>query len=242
MLKGVKKNEDVSKIKEGDIIYCEVNFFGEFCSKILDKIEKKFILTTGQWHLPQIQKSELTEKIIKHEKVLLWASQNPIYDNSDKYMAFPYGIAFYNIKEYVTCLLSNSSFSKSKELIYLPIDNGTNPCREKLPILHSIPPSEYYEQISNSKFILSPIGDRDDCYRHYEAIGLGTIPVSNVNVFYKNIFLNNMIYTNIDEMVNMLDKDSTNCIYEEPNKDLICLEYYKDMIYAILKDVYNIEK
>ena len=88
--------------------------------------------------------------------------------------------------------------------------------------------------MSAGKFILSPIGDRDDCYRHYEAIGLGTIPVSNVNSFYKNIFSGNMIYNNIDEMVNMLDTGSTNCVYEEPNKDLICFEYYKDMIYKRL--------
>lgn len=80
--------------------------------------------------------------------------------------------------------------------------------------------------MAEGKFILSPIGDRDDCYRHYEAIGVGTIPVSNINPFYKNIFSNNMIYTNIDEMVNMIDKESINYIYQEPNKDLICFEYY----------------
>ena len=93
----INKNMDLSKIKEGDIIYCEVNFFTEFCNEILDKITTKFILATGQWQLPQIIKSELTEKIINHENVLLWISQNPIYDNSDKYIAFPYGIVHENI-------------------------------------------------------------------------------------------------------------------------------------------------
>lgn len=34
------KNKDLSKIKEGDIIHCQVNFFSEFCNEILDKIEK----------------------------------------------------------------------------------------------------------------------------------------------------------------------------------------------------------
>ncbi len=230
----LKKNKDLSKIKEGDIIHCQVNFFSEFCNEILDKIEKKFILTTGQWHLPQIEKGELSEKVLNHKNVLLWVSQNPIYDNSDKYVAFPYGIAHFNIKEYVNFLLNNTTFQKNKELIYLPISNYTNPSRKKLPALPLMTASEYYKQLANGKFIISPIGDRDDCYRHYEAIGLGTIPVSNVDSFYKNIFLNNMIYTNIDEIVNMVDKGSINCIYEEPNKDLICFEYYKDIIYKIL--------
>jgi hypothetical protein len=238
----LKNNSDLSKIKEGDIIYCEVNFFKDFCNKILDKIEKRFILTTGQWQLPQIQKSKLSEKILKHKNVLLWVSQNPIYDNSDKYIAFPYGIAHYNIKKYARFLLNNSTFSKNKELIYLPINNNTNPSRKKLPELSIISTLEYYKQMANGKFILSPIGDRDDCYRHYEAIGIGTVPISNVNHFYKNIFLNNMIYTNINEMVNILDRGSINYIYEEPNKNLICFEYYKNMIYTILKDTKCINK
>ena len=232
----LKRNNDLSKIKEGDIIHCEVNFFEEFCTKLLDKIEKKFILTTGQWQLPQVHKSELTEKILKHNNVLLWVSQNPIYDNSDKYMAFPYGIAHYNIPQYVD-VLRNNACSKSKELIYLPITNNTNPSRSKLPVLSQLSPTEYYKQLMTGKFIISPIGDRDDCYRHYEAIGLGTIPISNVNEFYKNIFLNNMIYTNIDEIVNMLNKGSLNCIYKEPNKDLICFDYYKDLINMRIKQI-----
>jgi hypothetical protein len=231
------KNKDISNIKEGDIIHCEVNYFIEFCTEILDKIDTKFILTTGQWHLPQISKSELTEKVLKHENVLLWISQNPIYENSKKYMAFPYGIEHTNIKSYATFLLNNPICSKDKEVLYLPINNNTNPCRKKLPYLSRIAPSEYYRQMSRSKYILSPIGDRDDCYRHYEAIGLGTIPVANVNSFYKNIFSTNMIYNNIDEMVDMLAKGSINCKYEEPNKDLICFDYYKNMIYARLKDI-----
>lgn len=231
----LKNNKDLSKIKEGDIIHCQVNYFTEFCNDILDKIEVRFILTTGQWHLPQILKSNLSDKILMHKNVLIWISQNPIYDNNEKYIGFPYGISHFNIKEYAISLLNNVTCKKNKELIYLPINNNTNPSRRKLPILSTISSSNYYNQMANSKFILSPIGDRDDCYRHYEAIGLGTIPISNVNCFYKNIFTTNMIYTNIDEMVNMLIKASINIIYKEPNKDLICFEYYKNIVYKILK-------
>jgi hypothetical protein len=224
----LKQCNDLSTIKDGDIIHCEVNYFTEFCTTVLDTIDKKFVLTTGQWNSPQIEKSDITEKILAHKNILLWVSQNPIYDNSDKYIGFPYGIAHYNIQEYAKCLLRNLNVQKSKELLFLPINSNTNPCREKLPTLYSISSSEYYKQMMDGKFILSPIGDRDDCYRHYEAIGLGNIPVSNVKSFYNNIFLDNMIYTDIDEMVHMLDKGSTNKEYEEPNKDLICFEYYKN--------------
>jgi len=228
------KSKDLSKIKEYDIIYCEVNYFNEFCNKMLDNIENKFILATGQWHLPQIQKSELTEKVLNHNNIILWISQNPIYDNNDKYLAFPYGIVYYQIQEYANILINNT-LQKNKELIFLPI-SPTHPCRNKLPSLSTTSALEYYRKMLEGKFILSPIGDREDCYRHYEAIGLGTIPISNVNSFYKNIFTTNMVYADIDEMVNMLNKNSINLIYKELNKDLICFEYYKNIVYTILKD------
>jgi len=233
----LKQNKDLSKIKEGDIIHCQVDYFSEFCNEILDKIENKIILTTGQWSSPQIVKSELTDNVLIHKNILLWVSQNPIYENIDKYIAFPYGIYPNHIKEYANCLINNLTFQKNKELIYLPINNTTNPCRNELPILPSISASEYYELISNGKFIISLIGDRNDCYIHYEAIGLGTIPISNVGCFYKNIFSTNMIYSNIDDMQNMLLNSEVNIIYEEPDKDLICFEYYKNILYNKIKSI-----
>ena len=236
------QNTDLSKIKDGDIIHCQINYFSKFCNEILDKIDSKFILSTGQWHLPQIHKNELTEMVLQHKNVILWISQNPIYDNNEKYMAFPYGIPHYNIIEYSKCLINKQTVQKNKELIYLPINNGTNPCRARLPFMHGLSASEYYKNMEDGRFILSPIGDRDDCYRHYEAIGLGTIPISNVNCFYKKIFTTNMIYANIDEMVNMLNNGSVNYNYEEPNKDLICFEYYKNKVYTLLKDTKHINK
>ena len=31
---------------------------------------------------------------------------------------------------------------------------------------------EFYEKVAVSRFLISPHGDRPDCYRHWEAIGL----------------------------------------------------------------------
>ena len=180
---------DLSHIKDFDIVHCQINYLEKFCVEWLDKINCKIVLTTGQWHLPQIHKSALSEKILNHKNVVLWVSQNPIYDNSDRYLAFPYGICHTNIKIYSEVLISKSETDiptiSKKKLSYLPINNCTNDCRKKLPVQPSISAVEYYKAITEANFILSPIGDRDDCYRHYEAIGLGCVPVSNVSSFYK---------------------------------------------------------
>jgi len=237
-------NKDLSKIKDYDIIYCQTDFLSKFFYEILEKIDKKIILATGKAHLPQILKSELTDAVLGHKNVLLWVSQNPIYDNSDKYLAFPYGIysdsgtyAATNVHSYAISLYNLKNVEKNKNLIHLPLNYNTNPCRLKLPILPNIPPTQFRKEIAQAKFLLSPIGDRDDCFRHYEAIGLGTIPVSNVNDLYKNIFTTNMVYSNIDEMANMLNDDNFDLVYKEPNKDLICYEYWKDIVYKKIADI-----
>ena len=47
----------------------------------------------------------------------------------------------------------------------------------------------YLTRVVNTEFLISTGGDREDCYRHYEAIGLGTKPVSNINrKLYSQIF------------------------------------------------------
>ena len=238
-------NKDLSLIKDYDIIYCQSDFISDFFHEILEKIDKKIILATGKSDLPQIFKSDLTDKILEHKNVLLWVSQNPIYDNSDKYLAFPYGFfaeteelyRYFAVEEYARFLYYCRNIEKTNNLIHLPLNHDTNPCRLKLPIIPRISYTSFLSKIAQAKFILSPIGDRDDCYRHYEAIGLGTIPISNVNELYKNIFTTNMIYSNINEMANMLNEDNLNLIYKEPNKDLICYEYWKDIVYKKIEDI-----
>jgi hypothetical protein len=49
--------------------------------------------------------------------------------------------------------------------------------------------------ILKSEFVISTLGDRDDYYRHYECI------VSNINDGYKDIFEENMVYSNANEMI-----------------------------------------
>ena len=230
-------NKDLSLIKDYDIIYCQSDFISDFFHEILEKIDKKIILATGKSDLPQIFKSDLTDKILEHKNVLLWVSQNPIYDNSDKYLAFPFGLNIDSVHAYATFLHYCKIIEKRNNLIHLPLNYSTNPCRLKLPIIPRISSTQFWIEIAQAKFILSPNGDRDDCYRHYEAIGLGTIPISNVNELYKNIFTTNMIYSNINEMANMLNEDNLNLIYKEPNKDLICYEYWKDIVYKKIEDI-----
>jgi len=216
-------------IRDYDILLVESIQFDIFIETFLPRIKKKIVLITGYWQWPQIYKSEKTDFVLNHPNILLWISQNPIYQDHPKYMPFPYGICHCNLINYAEQLLADNN--KTKMIEFLPIQNGTNPCRSKLPELEKMEPEEFYKKMGEAEFLLSPIGDRDDCYRHYECIGLGNIPISNVGDTYKPIFNENMYYCDIDQIVTILNTGIIDCSYSMPNRDLICFEYHRDMVF-----------
>ena len=89
-----------------------------------------------------------------------------------------------------------------------------------------LPYNELCETLQKAEFVISTIGDRDDCYRHYEAIGLGAIPISNINSHYKAIFGNNMHYSVPVEINEFVTCNTVPIEYHEPNKELIFISYY----------------
>jgi len=239
------KNKNYNDIKDFEIIQIQVDYFDFFCNSVLPIICKnnvKVIIITSQWHIPQIQRSPATDKLLNHKNILLWISQNPIYENSEKYMAFPYGICHHQIKEYAQFLLSNDA-NKNKSIKIL---NQNAAAHGHLPNDHirkthnifginsgrRLGYAEYLTNLSNAEFVISTAGDRDDCYRHYECIGLNAIPVSNIKGGYKCIFDENMVYSHAEEMVTMLKTNTVvNHIYKKPNKDVITISYWKNKIH-----------
>jgi hypothetical protein len=222
-------------IKNYDIIYIETNLLELFVTDILPNIDKLIIIMTGKWYLPQIKKNNMSDYLLNHSNILLWISQNPIYINHPRYIPFPYGLEINRLETYSKQLLL--PVNKTKHITFLPISNETNKCRKKLPKLHPIDSCEYYEKISNSEFVISPIGDRDDCYRHYECIGLGTIPISNVGETYKPLFQDNMYYCNIDGIVEIMNSNIIDISYSIPNRDFICFNYHRDIIMKRIEEI-----
>ena len=223
---------DLSKIKDFDIVHVQVDYIPSFVS-VLDLINARFILMTGQFHHPALERGYESDILLKSPKVLLWFSQNPIYPESDKYRAFPYGISPLNLDVYVNALLSPRA-PKTQRVAHLHVNPKTNRCRKKLPYIDPLAAPRFYEEIARADFLISPIGDRHDCFRHYEAIGLGTVPISNVGKYYKPIFTDSMIYVSDVKLEGLANGEALNEEYKEPNKDLICLEYHKK---KVLEDV-----
>jgi hypothetical protein len=71
---------------------------------------------------------------------------------------------------------------EKREMIFVGyINRDSNPERARVPSGEKLKPEEYYRRMHESKYVLSPDGDRPECYRHYEAIGLGSMPVTQLH-------------------------------------------------------------
>jgi hypothetical protein len=234
------KNENYNDIKNFEIIQIQVDLFDFFYDKILPIIIKnnvKVVIITSQWHIPQIKRNHKTDDLLNNSNIILWISQNPIYTNNEKYMAFPYGILHHNIKNYANFIKSNN-INTDKNIKIL---NQFASAQHNLPNNHirkifdifgknsgeKLNYKDFLTNILNSEFVISTTGDRDDCYRHYECIGLNAIPVSNINNGgYQDIFGDNMVYSNAEEMINMINENMVNYNYKKPNRDILTISYW----------------
>lgn len=230
-------NNTISSIRDNDVIFIDSKYFSFFSNNILDNINKKVILVTGRELLPQVNLSIGSEKVLNHSNIKIWFAQNPIYHNSKKYVAIPYGLKSCALKNYAHALHTNSCIKQYNFVSNLPVGVHRplhkDHIRKKYtelgygigPKLHK---NQFYQELAKSKWVISTTGDREDCYRHYECIGLGAMPISNVSDQYKNIFGSNMIYANADEMISFV-KNKKTPEYFEPNRDLVCTKYYFDL-------------
>lgn len=107
------------------------------------------------------------------------------------------------------------------------LDKSTN---YNIYVNDKLPFNEYCEIISNSKIVLSIAGSRWECFRHYEAVALGSIPLINKpyidnhfwNSMPKNIYFENN-FENFEEQIQFLLQDTERYqnIFEELEKKIL---------------------
>ena len=233
---------NAQNIKDYDKIFIQTDKLEYFVNNIMPHISSKFVLFTGKNNLPQVHHSYITDNLLKDERLVLWFSQNPIYIKSDKYIPFGYGVNIWNnaVYDYAKALLDQ--YTERKHILgFFNLNIGTNPCRKNLTGgLKFNTVYEYFLNISNYSFMISPIGDRDECHRHWECIGMGTVPISNVGELYKQIFGKNMIYVKDEhDFRRLIDTNGAELegTYEGPNRNLITVEYWRNYVDNAIKGV-----
>ena len=255
-------NKNYNMIKTNDIIVCQVNYFDLFYREIYPTLgDKKIILITSQWAYPALERSDTTDEILASPNIILWISQNPIYEANAKYMAFPYGINMKDISLYYSHLVGVDMDTSGCSEIFVRNKNK-NILHSNLNVEDWYPEDhirlqytcfgkesperlgyvQYLKELTRSRYILSPQGDRPDCYRNYEALGLGCIPIANLDGEFKQIFGENMIYSNGEDMKTILDSsrvavNGKDIEYNTPNRRIILSNYWREKIIERIKKV-----
>lgn len=110
------------------------------------------------------------------------------------------------------------------------LNKGTNKrVRRDIPRLRDKqPPWQYFAGIHNSSYVLSPDGDRPECHRHYESIGLGAMPITGLDPFLHRHLLGNAMYGQTRWKLEELNKS----LPKNPhvNRRLVFEEYWMEYI------------
>ena len=191
-------NETASQVKAYDSVYVPIASLERFVANVLPKIQNDFILMTGQKSLLPPFSKQLFDTVIEHPRVIRWFLQNQAVYSYDPYHEkmgiFPYGIFTQYPERYLEIMAKDV---KKKNFIYVGyLNKGTNKnVRRDIPRLRDkILPPIYFAGIHNSTYVLSPDGDRPECHRHYEAIGMGTMPITGLDPYLHRHLLGNAVY------------------------------------------------
>lgn len=236
-------NQDVSGIASGDIVQVQVDLLAWFVAAVLPLLRrdgKRITLLTSQWWMPAVERSDLTDSLLRDPSIALWISQNPIYESSDSYMAFPYGLLHLTLPAYVSALKANTAVPRIRRIINLPTTVHPHLPHDHIRRRYNrlgkesgpeMPYEQYLDAIRKSCFAISTEGDRPDTYRHYECIGLGAIPVSTLPSTYAAIFGDSMLIRDAEGLLDALDRPETLPQYHTPDSRIISLPYWKERIH-----------
>ena len=153
------------------------------------------LLAPGRTKLPDSHQNRLgfvtsgdVEATLRSDRIVRWYSQNMFAvptTYQDKYRGLPYGIDYTKAEQYRKCLRDFGNVPKKDTLFLSPLRN-TSKVREVLLNLSEyrnamraftgkngarrIENYSYYcERLARARFVISPEGDRPDCFRHWEA-------------------------------------------------------------------------
>lgn len=119
------------------------------------------------------------------------------------------------------------------KMIYLSgFSRATNPQRFHIPGGPKVPVEQYLREMRESRYIVSPDGDRPECYRHYEAIGMGCMPITQMDAKTHSHLAGNAVFNNTNWNLTTLEESL------EPNprvnQRLIFEEYWMEYVERIV--------
>ncbi len=186
---GVRFNP--KKVRRGDVIF--VRQVPQFMKKVHPKIKEPYIMLTAGEARDQVTKKHM--KYLNDDKIIAWfAVHHDCHETHPKFHQLPLGIyqdrKFYKPRWELTHTFATWRAAPKKRMLYSNYGDlkGMKPERAELDDLMEdkdycfvvkkrMPFLKYMKQMSEFKFALSPRGYGPDCYRNWEALLVGSIPI-----------------------------------------------------------------
>lgn len=167
--------QDPSQLKGNDTIYVPHTNLDQFVNEVLDRISSDVVVISGRTQNTEGGKPANIQRLLDSTRVLGWFCQNmELYGGDDlhhrKIHPFPYGMKEYGqtsvtIRRSFKRAFLNTLSKEKTELIFAGPLAG-RPTRAGIPSLPRMKPEEYHDRIAVSMYLLSPAGDRPECFRH----------------------------------------------------------------------------
>jgi hypothetical protein len=229
----------MSMLKEGDTIYIPLAKLHGFVRTALHNITVPVVILSGQWvRLLQMPVPDVAiTTLLENPMVIAWFCQNldlhaSNYTYHTKVHPWPYGLEdppfrHEYAKRQIYRHVLDRAVRKSSVLHLTYFSLKTNPYgRESIPNgIINTNLTEFYDNMAKAHFIFSPNGDRPECYRHYEAIGLGTMPITQLDPHIHRHLTGSVIFNNSNWSVDYWNSTVAVETHFHVNREL-AFEYY----------------
>lgn len=191
---------DPREVRAGDMIF--VRDASQFFKKMHEAIQVPYFIMTHGEYLDKFVPGHY--KYLDDPKILGWFTIHPCSKFHERVFALPLGVIQY--KE--LCLdheSKNKLFEKLRNtekrgLLYMNFSDWGNPARKAIRQIFSAKPfcksavtthfAPYISELGKHAFVISPPGLGPDCYRVWESLLVGTIPIvqrSHIDWLYEGL-------------------------------------------------------
>jgi len=228
---------DPERVKKGDTIFVNGNLLESFFEIVYPHILVPFVLVS---HNSTRMVPDALGRYLDDEKIIAWFTRNPDRTDHPKLRGLPLGIgnAYFpfgdrTIVDRVSVQLPRSK----KHTLYL----GFNPrtcgnvrwhvyylfknARFCYTPARRVSYEQYLTDVSESRFVLSPRGYGLDCYRHWESLMMGSIPIIQSSTL-------DPLFEDLPVLIINDWNDITADFLEEQYKQMQCRSYNLEKLHA----------
>ncbi len=245
---------DPREVRLGDTVFVEYDQLKRFGRKYLPKIRNRFVLITPNCEngvdAPQPGKFAC---FLESDKISVWFVQNIDQSPSDRLVPIPMGLGnrvwSQGQLEVIDQIVTEAKQEHPRDcVVYFPLENALAQKEEcfshfkEMPIVSMVEPkrfSDYLQDLTHSRFVLSPPGNGVDCHRTWESLLLGAYPIvlsSTLDPLYQDLPV--VVVSDWNEVTEeFLKKKEEEFAARAWNFEKLYAPYWYEKVFAIQKEL-----